>query len=63
MTSKEILTEVNNKLPQEFDQLEPQLKLHHLLMGITKTLEENCGLTGEWILVDGNQTLLELLRK
>lgn len=63
MTKAEILTEISNKLPDDFDNLvEPQHKLHFLVKATNEVLEEHCDLQGEFVLVDGSMTLLQLLQ-
>lgn len=62
LTKREILTEISNRLPEDFDALEdPKHKLHFLAKATNEVMEEFCGLEGQFILVDGSMTLLELL--
>ena len=62
LNKAEILTEISNRLPEDFDTLDqPEHKLHFLVKATNEVLEELCGLQGEFVLVDGSKTLVELL--
>jgi hypothetical protein len=55
--TEKIFTSIRESLPQGWLELSEDLKLHHLLHAINLTLRP----TGTWILVNGDQTLLQLL--
>ncbi len=62
MTGPEILDAVKQRLPQGFDELEkPEEKLHYLVKAVSGVLEEQEGLGSNWILANGDMTLIELL--
>lgn len=64
MNRKEILTKISSALPDNFESLDdPKLLLHFLMVSVTDILEKDCGLEGDWILVNGNMTLFELLKE
>ncbi len=62
LNKTEILTEISNNLPEEFDALEPEQKLHFLVKGTLDILENQCGLKGNYLLIDSSKTLWELLQ-
>lgn len=52
-----VFASIKDGLPQGWIHLSEELKLHHLLQAVNLTLRPK----GTWILVNGNQTLLDLL--
>ena len=57
-TTDEILAEIKEKLPENFDGLSGEEKLSLLLQAADAVL----GIEGTWILVNGDLTLLELMK-
>lgn len=59
VTTAELLQQVCEGLPEDFVSVEPEMKMHHLIMVASKVFN----VPGDWVLVDGSRTLLELLQE
>ncbi len=63
-TKADILSAIAEQLTIEFDDADnPRLKLYFLMEATIKVLEDNCELKGDFLLIDGNQTMSQLLTK
>ena len=52
-----IFYEIKSHLPERWGELEDRLKIHHLMLATSEVLKPN----GNWILVNGDLTLLQIL--
>lgn len=55
---EKIFSSIKENLPNGWIHLNEDLKLHHILQAVNLTLRPK----GSWILVNGDLTLLELMR-
>jgi len=62
MKQQEVLTEIQKRLPENFDALDdPKLMLHFVVKAASEFFQKECGLEGDWILMNGNMTMLEMM--
>ncbi len=61
LTANEILTHTHNSLPMDFETLKPEQKLHFLVKGVIESMEQKCDLVGNYLLANGDLTLIQLL--
>lgn len=58
---EQILTRVRNSVPESFETLEPEQKTHFLVKGIVEAMEQECELIGNYLLLNGDMTIIQLL--
>lgn len=64
MNRQEILTEISKGLPDDFEELnDPRMMLHFVMKSATDFFEKECGLKGNWILLNGDLTLVEMMKE
>ena len=58
-TTAEIMQQLVEQLPTTFAEEKPEMQLHYLVKAANEILD----VPGEWVLINGNMTLIELLKE